>query len=200
MKKLLKHLQVQILRGLLAPVPFVRCYFVLRFFYNALNPGLAARIEKAVGHRLPGLEIVLVIVLFYLLGLLSGNWLGRRTLDLLEGLAEHIPIVKSIFHLGKQFSTSLALPKRRAFERVVMVECFQPGIWSVGFVTGEFPASGRTGAKVLKVFVPTAPNPTAGFLIMVEESRVRNMSWTVQEAINTVISTGVVGPTTLTFP
>jgi uncharacterized membrane protein len=199
MRKILKHLQAQILRGLLAAIPFILTYYVVRFIYLAAQTRLTIGIEKLLGFRIPGLGIILVVILLYVLGLISANWLGRRILTLVEKVAERIPVVKSIFHLGKQFSTSLALPQRRAFERVVMVECFQPGVWSVGFVTGEFPPSKKRGAKVLKVFVPTAPNPTAGFLIMVEESRVRNMSWTAQEAINTVISTGVVGPTTLTL-
>lgn len=186
------------MRGFLAAIPFILSYYVIRFIYLAAQTRLTARIEKLLGFHIPGLGIILVVLVLYLLGIISGNWLGRKALSLVDKVTERIPVVKSIYHLGKQISSSFALPEHRAFQRVVMVEPFQPGVWSVGFVTGEVVDSGRAKRKLLKVFVPTAPNPTAGFLVMISEGRVRELDWTVPEALNSIVSAGVVGPGIIT--
>jgi uncharacterized membrane protein len=193
-----RHLRKQIVRGFLAAIPFILSYYVVRFIYLAAQTRLTVWIEKLIGFHVPGLGIILVIVLLYLLGLISANWLGRGALGLLDKVALHIPVVRTIFQLGKQLSSSLSLPEHKAFKRVVMVEPFQPGVWSVGFVTGEISEKARAGAVQLKVFVPTAPNPTAGFVVLVKESRVRNLPWTVPEALNWLVSVGVAGPAGLT--
>jgi uncharacterized membrane protein len=194
----LRHLRRQIVRGFLAAVPFILCYYVIRFIYLAAQTRLTAGIERLMGFHIPGLGIILVVLVLYLVGLISGNWLGRKALDLVDRLTQRIPVVKTIFHLGKQVSTSLALPEHRAFQRVVLVEPFQRGVWSVGFVTGTVREAGRVGRKLIKVFVPTAPNPTAGFLVMVAERRVRDLDWSVPEALNAIVSAGVVGPAAVT--
>ncbi len=194
----LRHLRRQIGRGFLAAVPFILCYYVVRFIYLAAQTRLTVGIEKMLGFHVPGLGIILVVVVLYLLGLISANWLGRKALSLVEKVTEHIPVVKTIYHLGKQVSSSLALPEHGAFKRVVMLEPFQRGVWSVGFVTGEVLEPGKVKRKLLRVFVPTAPNPTAGFLVMVGEGRVRDLDWTVPEALNSIVSVGVAGPGTVT--
>jgi len=75
-----------------------------------------------------------------------------------------------------------------------MVEHFRPGLWSIGFVTGTLSSAEGETDKLLKVFIPTAPNPTSGFVVVVKESQVRSLAWTVPEAMNTIISGGIVGP------
>lgn len=195
MNAILRHLRKQIVRGFLAAIPFILSYYVVRFIYQAAQTRLTVWIEKLIGFHVPGLGIILVVILLYLLGLVSANWLGRGALGLLDKVALRIPVVRTIFGLGKQLSSSLSLPEQKAFKRVVLLEPFQRGVWSVGFVTGEAGAKGRAnGGGQLKVFVPTAPNPTAGFVVVVGESRVRNLAWSVPEALNWLVSVGVAGP------
>ncbi len=194
MNAIFRHLRRQIVRGFLAAIPFILSYYVIRFIYTAAQTRLTVWIEKLIGFRIPGLGIILVVVLLYILGLVSANWLGRWALGLLDKIALHIPVIRTIFHLGKQLSSSLSLPEQQAFKRVVLLEPFQPGVWSLGFVTGEVQGKRQAKGGRLKVFVPTAPNPTAGFVVVVAESRVRNLAWTVPEALNWLVSVGVAGP------
>ncbi len=195
MKAVFKHIRTFIFRGLLAVVPLVLSFFVVRFLYLAVDQKVANLIEKVVGFRIPGLGIVLVLLILYLLGLAASNWAGKQVFGFIGRMVERIPIIKTIYHVGKQFSTALSLPEKQAFKRAVLVEHFKPGVLSVAFVTGEV-TDAKSGERLLKLFLPTAPNPTTGFVIMVAPDKVRDLSWTVQEAMNVVISGGIIGPDT----
>lgn len=193
MKAVFKHIRTFIFRGLLAIVPLVLCYFVIRFLYLAVDQKVANLIEKVVGFRIPGLGIILVLVILYLLGLAASNWAGKQVFGVIERVMERIPVIKTIYHLGKQFGTALSLPEKHVFKRAVLVEHFKPGVWSIAFVTGEV-TDGKSGERLLRLFIPTAPNPTTGFMIMLTPDKVRDLPWTVQEAMNAVISGGIIGP------
>jgi uncharacterized membrane protein len=195
MKPLFKHFRTHIFRGLLAVVPLVLSFFVIRFLYLAVDQKVANLIEKVVGFRIPGLGIVLVLLILYLLGLAASHWAGKQVFGFIGRMMERIPIIKTIYQVGKQFSTALSLPEKQAFKRAVLVEHFKPGVLSVAFVTGEA-TDAKSGERLLKLFIPTAPNPTTGFVIMVAPDKVRDLSWTVQEAMNVVISGGIIGPDT----
>jgi uncharacterized membrane protein len=196
MKAVLKHVRTFIFRGLLAVVPLVLCLFVIRFLYLAVDQKAANLIEKVVGFRIPGLGIVLVLVILYLLGLAVSNWAGKQVFRVIERVMERIPILKTVYHLGKQFGTALSLPEKNAFKRAVLVEHFKPGVHSIAFVTGEV-VDGKSGERLLRLFIPTAPNPTTGFMVMVASDKVRDLPWTVQDAMNAVISGGIIGPGTI---
>jgi uncharacterized membrane protein len=193
MKAVFKHIRTFIFRGLLAIVPLVLCYFVIRFLYLAVDQKVANLIEKVVGFRIPGLGIVLVLLILYLLGLAASNWAGKKVFSLIERVMERIPVIKTIYHLGKQFGTALSLPEKHVFKRAVLVEHFKPGVLSIAFVTGEV-VDGKSGESLLRLFIPTAPNPTTGFMVLVAADKVRDLPWTVQEAMNAVISGGIIGP------
>ena len=95
--------------------------------------------------------------------------------------------------LGASEEFDMAVPEKQAFKRVVLVEHFRPGVWSVGFVTGHLDDP-RSGDRLLKIFVPQGPNPTSGFMLIVKEPQVREIGWSVAEAMNAVISGGLSGP------
>jgi uncharacterized membrane protein len=193
MRKIYKHVKTNIFRGVLALIPLVLSYFVLRFIYLTVDIPLTQLIEKLIGFRIPGLGTVLLLVILYLVGLVAGNWTGKKAFGLIERVSDRIPVVKSIYHLGKQLADALGIPEKGAFKRVVLVEPFRPGLWSVGFVTGEI-LDKRSGTKLLKLFIPTAPNVTTGFVVALKEDEVRAVPWTIQEAMNAVISGGIIGP------
>ncbi len=196
MKAVFKHIRTFIFRGLLAIVPLVLSYFVIRFLYLAVDQKAANLIEKVVGFRIPGLGIVLVLLILYLVGLAASHWAGKQVFRVIERVMERIPLIKTIYHVGKQFGTALSLPDKQAFKRAVLVEHFKPGVRSVGFVTGEV-VDRASGQRLLKLFIPTAPNPTTGFVVMVPPDKVQDLSWTVPEAMNVVISGGIIGPAEL---
>lgn len=193
MTGLFRHLRTFIFRGLLAVIPLGLCYFVLRFLYLAVDRRVAGPLEKLFRVRIPGLGILLVLLILYLLGLAASNWLGKRAFAAIGRILERIPLIKSIYHLGRQFGTALSLPEKHVFKRAVLVEHFKPGVRSIAFVTGEV-RDKATGETLLKLFIPTAPNPTTGFVVLVRPGDVRDLSWTVQEAMNVVISGGIIGP------
>jgi uncharacterized membrane protein len=193
MKKLARHLRAAVIRGVLALLPIALTYYVLRFLYLAVDQKVAPFIERWLGVSIPGLGLVLVLVVLYLLGLFVGNWLGRKAFGLLETLTNHIPLVKTIYKMGRQLGQAFQVPEQKGLKRVVLIEQFRTGIWSIGFVMGT-QKDEANGKNLLRLFVPTAPNPTTGFMIMVEESKVRDVDWSVPAAMNTVISGGIVGP------
>jgi uncharacterized membrane protein len=193
MTRFLRHLRNFILRGFLAVIPLALSYFVLRFIYVAIDQRVAVYIEQWTGWKIPGLGLVLVLILLYLLGFAASNWSGRLLFGLIEKASERIPLIKTIYHLGKQLAMAMSASEKQTFKRVVMVEHFRPGVWSVGFVTGHMKDL-TSGMDLLRVFIPTAPNPTAGFMIAVKEDQVRELDWSVADAMNTIISGGMIGP------
>jgi uncharacterized membrane protein len=196
MKGVFKHVRMFVFRGLLAIVPLALCYLVVRFLYLTIDRKVAGPIERIAGVPIPGLGILLVLLALYLLGLAASNWLGKRVFGVIERIMERIPVVKTIYHVGRQFGTALSLPEKQAFKRAVLVEHFKPGVRSIAFVTGEA-VDAATGEKLYRLFIPTAPNPTTGFMVIVPQVRVQDLSWTVQEAMNAVISGGIIGPGTV---
>jgi uncharacterized membrane protein len=197
MTSLFKHARTYIFRGLLALLPLWLCYVVLRFLYLAVDQKVAPYLERWMGVKIPGLGFLLVLIVLYLLGLAAGNWVGRRLFALIEKISAHIPLIKTIYHLGQQLGRAFNRPENQGLKRVVLVEQFRPGVWSIGFVTGTM-IDRKNGETLLKIFIPTAPNPTAGFMVVVRESQVRDVSWSVSEAMNIVLSGGIVGPDDLT--
>jgi uncharacterized membrane protein len=193
MRGFFKHLRTHIFRGLLAVIPIGLCYLVIRFFYLTVDARITKLIDRWLGFRIPGLGILLVLVSLYLLGLAASNWAGRKAFGLVDLVTTRIPLIKTVYILGKQLADALSLPERGAFNRVVMVEHFRPGVWSVGFVTATL-KDHETGEDMVRVFIPTAPNPTSGFVVMLKASQVREVDWSVPEAMNSIISGGMAGP------
>ncbi len=194
MKGSFKHIGRNVLRGLLAIIPLGLCYLVVRFFYLAIDDRITGSIERWIGYKIPGLGFLLVLISLYLLGLLASHWAGRRAFGAIEWLSRRIPLVKTVYTLGKQLADALSLPEKGAFKRVVMVEHFRPGVWSLGFVTASIPDPEEGGHRLLRLFIPTAPNPTSGFVVTVKEAQVKETALSVPEAMNLILSGGMVGP------
>ena len=193
MRKFFSHLKTYIFRGLLAVIPIGLSYLVIRFFYLTVDTRITKLINRWLGFRIPGLGILLVIVFLYLLGLAASHWAGRQAFGFVERVTRRIPLIKTVYTLGRQLADALSLPEKGAFKRVVMVEHFRPGIWSIGFVTATV-KDRDTGENMLRVFVPTAPNPTSGFVVTLRESQAKETDWSVPEALNLILSGGMIGP------
>jgi uncharacterized membrane protein len=193
MKKLIDHLRRSFFRGVLASIPIVLTLLVIRIIYLFVDKRFTELIARFLGHRIPGLGVLLVLLLFYITGLVVGNVVGKRMFSMLESVMHRIPIIRTTYQVGKQLSNTLSLPEKQIFKKAVLLEFFQRDAWVVGFVTGTFKSPVESRDK-LKVFVPTVPNPTTGFLVMVEESRTIDPGWTVEEAMKMVISGGIIGP------
>ncbi|HDP99382.1 MAG TPA: DUF502 domain-containing protein [bacterium] len=198
MKKTIIHFKKYVIRGLLAIIPLALTFFVIQLLYVGVDKKVMGFILRFTGVNIPGLGFVIVLLILYLIGLIASNIIGKQLFAWIEKLFQKIPLINTTYQVGKQLSDTLALPEKHVFRKAVLVDYLKPGIWTVGFVTGVIIDRKNGDAKLLKVFVPTPPNPTSGTMVIVRESEVRDPGWTVEEAIRTVISGGIIGPTTIT--
>ncbi len=193
MKNFFSHARMYIFRGLLAIIPLGLTIAAIQLIYVMIDKRIIEALAKVIGYRIPGLGILLVLILLYFLGLITSNVLGRRIFHMLEHISNRIPLVKTIYQVGKQISTTLSLPERQVFQKVVLVDFFKPGTKVIGFVTGAM-LDRKTQERLLKVFIPTVPNPTSGFLVIMKESETVDPGWSVDEGMKAVISGGIIGP------
>jgi uncharacterized membrane protein len=195
MRGLLKHLKSYILRGLLAVIPLALTAFAIKILYGTIDRRIAGIVEQIIGFSFPGLGVLLLLATLYLLGLVVSNIVGRQIFGLVERVANRIPLVRITYNVGRQLSGTLSLPERQVFKRAVLVEYLKPGIWTIGFVTGTIAERENDEKKLLKVFIPTPPNPISGTMVIVRESQTRDPGWSLEEALKAVISGGVISPT-----
>ncbi|MBU0469783.1 MAG: DUF502 domain-containing protein [Candidatus Omnitrophica bacterium] len=193
MKNFLNHSKLYVFRGLLALIPLGLAIFTIRIIYIFIDKRVMGLFDQYIGYRIPGLGLLLFILVLYVTGMIASNVLGKRLFAILDGITSKIPLVKTAYQVGKQLSNTLSLPEKQIFKKAVLVDYFKPDTWVIGFVTGEI-KNEETGETLLKVFIPTVPNPTSGFLVILKENQTKNPDWTVEEAMRLVISGGIIGP------
>ncbi|HEX5131308.1 MAG TPA: DUF502 domain-containing protein [Candidatus Krumholzibacteria bacterium] len=194
--RLLAHIRRFILRGTLALIPIALPAFAVYLLYGFVDRRLVGLVDKTLHIRFPGLGIVLMLVILYLFGLVVSNFVGRRIMEGVESLTGRIPIINTAYRIGKQLSGTLGLPEKQIFRRPILVPYAFPGMWQVGFVTGSV-LSETDNETYLKIYVPTPPNPTSGFVYFVRESDTRDPGWTVEEAMQCILSGGLIGAPTI---
>jgi uncharacterized membrane protein len=154
------------------------------------------RPENLVGFRIPGLGVILTFALLFTTGALALNFFGKQLIEGWERLLSRIPLVSWVYGGVKQVAETLLSPKAEAFRKVLLLEYPRKGIWSLGFQTAAAldEVQARTEKEVICVFVPTTPNPTSGFIMLVPKEDVIELDMSVDEALRMVISLGVVVP------
>jgi uncharacterized membrane protein len=192
MKNFLSHARSYIFRGLLAVIPLYLSYLAVKFIYILIDRPVAAWFVRFTGLKIYGIGVVALILILYFTGLLVSNVIGKRLFVFIEGIFSRIPILKTTYQVGKQVSDTFSLSEKQAFKKAVVVNLVQSGLFVIGFVTGDV-TDQTTGNKLIKVFIPTVPNPTTGFIVLVKESEVLDPGWTVDEAVKLVISAGLIG-------
>lgn len=187
--------------GLLIWIPLGITVLVLSWLINTMDHTLdllptKLRPEALWGFHVPGIGIVVAVLVVFVTGLLAANFIGQRLVRFWEGVLARIPVVKSIYYGVKQVSDTVLADTGQAFRKVLLVQYPRNGSWTIAFQTG------RPGGDVLNhlrgeyvsVYVPTTPNPTSGFFLMMPRSDVVELDMTVDEALKYVISMGVVAP------
>ena len=159
---------------------------------------LKYRPEALFGHSIPGLGVLFAVILVFLTGVIVANLLGRRLVQFWEALLSRIPFVRSIYATAKQVMETMVSGNGKSFREVVMLEYPRKGLWTLAFVTGEgLPAAQElTGEKLINIYVPTTPNPTSGFFLMVAEKDVVRLDLSVEDGLKLILSTGVILPQT----
>ena len=196
-----RKLRNYLIAGLLIWLPIMITVWVVRFLTGILDQSLVLipppwRPEALFGRYIPGLGVILSLLLLLVTGVLVKNLFGRQMVQGLEGLVRRIPVVGQIYGGAKTFSETVLADKGRSFKQVVLVQFPHPGVYSIGFITSEEleEVQVKTAEDVTCVLVPTTPNPTTGFLILVPKRDVIFLDMSVDEAVKMVLTLGVVVP------
>ena len=187
--------------GLLVWIPLIITVWVLSLLNGWMDASLllipkAYRPETLLGFYVPGVGVVLTIALLFVTGLLTANLLGHRLVLLWESLLARIPVVKTIYGGVKQVSDTLFSGQGQAFRKALLVRYPHQGAWAVAFQTGQ--PNGEIAAILkddhVSVFIPTTPNPTSGFFMIMPKKDVIELHMSVDAALKYIISMGVVSP------
>jgi uncharacterized membrane protein len=190
-KNLKNFLKNNFITGLLVVVPIAVTVFVLKALLIWID-GILGDIERdLLGHYYPGLGIITLLLLIFVIGTISANYIGNRVLHAWDRLMCRLPLVRGIYSTVKQMMETFSTAQN--FHGVGLVEYPRKGCYSIGFITGQVDdrTMGLSG-KYLSVFVPTTPNPTAGFLLLLPENEVRKLNVTVDQGMKYIVSLGLV--------
>lgn len=184
-----------LIAGLLVWLPLGVTLLVIRFVVGLLDTSLLL-IPPPFRPDIPGLGVVLSIVLVLGTGAIAANYLGRRAVVWTEALLGRIPLVRTVYGGIKKLAETIFSDQSVSFRQPVLIEYPRKGIWSVAFLTGApiGEVQEKTADHVLTCFVPTTPNPTSGYIVLVPETDVIRLKMSVEDAMRLVISLGVVTP------
>lgn len=194
-------LRKYLIAGLLIWLPLAITLWVLDFIVTTMDRTLVLlppswHPDQVLGVHIPGLGLVMSVVILLVTGMLAANIIGARMFRWWEAILNKIPIVRSIYSGVKQVSDTLFASKGQSFRKVVLVEFPQRGQWTLGFVVGTPGAivERETAPDAITVYVPTAPNPTSGYVLVVRPAEVREVDVSVDDALKFHLSLGVVPP------
>jgi uncharacterized membrane protein len=186
--------------GLLVWVPLGVTLLIVAFLVDLMDQTLlllpvSVQPEQVLGFRIPGLGLVLTAIVVLVTGMVVTNLFGKQLFTVGERLLARIPLVRSIYASVKQVTESL-FSSGKSFRKVVLVEYPRRGIWSLAFQTGSGAdeISRKTGQEIVNIFIPTTPNPTSGFFLMVPRADVIELDMTVDQGLKMLLSVGVVVP------
>jgi uncharacterized membrane protein len=193
--------------GLLVVLPLAITWWVLQWILSTLDQTLLIlptnwQPDRILGIHIPGLGVVLALAILLVVGAVTSNFVGRRLLTWGDGILHRIPVVRSIYSGVKQVSDTLFSETGNAFRTAVLIEWPRPGVHTIGFVTGSpgGDVPNHLPGDYLSVYVPTTPNPTGGYFVMLRKSDCIELNMSVDEALRYVISMGVVAPVAPTDP
>jgi uncharacterized membrane protein len=190
-----------LIAGLLVIVPLVITLGVLNWIIGTLDQTLAILPEawqpdRLLGVHIPGFGVILTLLILLLVGGITSNFIGRKLVGWGDALVRRIPVVRSIYSSVKQVSDTVFSDSGNAFRTAVLVQWPREGVWTVAFVTGQ--PSGEVAALLrddyVSVFVPTTPNPTGGYFVVVRKSECIELEMSVDAALKYIVSMGVVAP------
>ncbi len=187
--------------GLLIWVPLAITAWVLTLIVSTMDQSLlllpqAIRPEKLMGFYIPGIGALATLLVIFMTGVVTANIIGQRLLRFWEGVLSRIPVVKSVYYSVKQVSDTLFSSSGEAFRKALLVQYPREGSWTIAFMTGQPGGDvvNHLRGEFISVYVPTTPNPTSGFFLMMPKADVVELDMSVDEALKYIISMGVVTP------
>jgi uncharacterized membrane protein len=197
----LKRLRRYLVAGILVWAPLAVTWFLLKVGVGLMDKTLAIipaqyQPDELLGVHIPGLGVILTIIVLLVTGVLAANFVGRAFVGGWESLMDRIPFVRAIYSAAKNFAEMVFSDSSQSFKKVLLIQYPRKGLFSLAFQTssqlGE--VQGRTGEEVVCCFLPTTPNPTSGFIIIVPRKDIIELDMEVDEALKMIISLGVVVP------
>jgi uncharacterized membrane protein len=187
--------------GLVIWVPLAITLWVLDLLVSTMDQTLRLlplqwQTESWLGVHIPGLGVVMTLLIVFATGVLAANIIGQRLVKFWEGVLARIPVVNAIYRGVKQVSDTLFAPGGQAFRKALLVQWPSPGMWTIAFLTGQPGGDVVNHLKgdYVSIYVPTTPNPTGGYFVMVPREAVIELDMTVEEALKYIISMGVAAP------
>lgn len=197
----MKLLKRYFITGLVIWIPLVITVWVLSLIVGTLDQSLrllppTVHPIHMIGYDLPGVGAVLTLLIIFLTGLLATNIIGQKLVTWWEALLARIPVVNSVYKGVKQVSDTIFSPGGNAFRKPLLVQYPRQGSWTIGFLTGTpgGDVANHLQGEYVSVYVPTTPNPTSGFFLMMPKADVVELAMSVDEALKYIISMGVVAP------
>jgi len=187
-----KKLRGQFITGLIVIVPLGASILILVWLFTSIDNILQPVINRIAGHNITGVGFGVTVILIYLAGVIARNVVGRRILRWGNSWLNRVPVFHWLYNGIKQIMESFSAPEKTGFMQVVLVEFPRKGMRAIGFITNE--VTDETGAKLLSVLIPTAPNPTTGFLQIVREEDIIRTKISVDDAVKMIVSAGRMTP------
>jgi len=200
-------LKKYLLAGILVWLPLGVTVLVVRLFVDLMDKTLTLippqyTPEQVLGFSIPGFGVILSVAIILLTGMIAANLLGSKLVKLWEYILSRIPLVRSVYSAVKQLTETLFSPSGQSFRKVLMIEYPRRGLWTLAFQTGTDigEAQLKTGEDVVNVYVPTTPNPTSGFFLMIPKKDIIELDMSVDDGLKMIISMGVMVPDPETMP
>lgn len=195
MRSTLHRLRRYLITGLIVIAPIGVTVYVLVWLFQRLDPIVGRFIPGVAGRQIPGLGLAALLAILIIVGWFSQRTFGRRALGTWNGLLERVPIARRLHSASSQIVSSV-LERDRLFQHCALIEFPNPGSWVLVFETAPAPeeVEAVAGEPTVSVFLPTAPNPTSGYLLMLPRSRVRRLQMSVEDGLKLVLSAGVARP------
>lgn len=196
----MKRLRNYFISGLLFWIPLGLSIVVIKFFLELIDnlipeqylPSIILEISRVI----PGSGVILVLLVIIVTGVLVSNFIGRKLLRIWNKLLNKIPGFRGIYNALKQLSDTVFSPSGKSFKKALLIEYPRKGLWTIAFQTGDYHGEieEKIGKEIVNIYVPTTPNPTSGFFIMLPKNDIIELDMSVDDAFKLIISTGVVTP------
>ena len=188
------------LTGILVTAPVVITFWIVislvKLFDNLVTPIIPYYLNPNVylPRDVPGLGLIILVIFLVVIGSLTANFFGSWLLKKTDLIIQRIPLIKVFYKTIKQILETILKTNSDAFREAVLVEYPRKGVWVIGFTTGEVEGEikNRLKKKFINVFIPTTPNPTSGFLLMVSTNEIKTLNVSVDDAIKTIVSAGII--------
>lgn len=199
---MMSYIRRYFISGLLVWVPIWVTILVIKFLVDLLDSVLLLlpkpyQPDALLGVHIPGLGVLIILLLIFFTGAIVANFLGSRLVRMWDALIDRIPVVRSVYSGVKQVMETLFSPGGNSFRKVLLVEYPREGMWTLAFQTGDSTPEVLKSLEedaMVSLFVPTTPNPTSGFLVMLPRKKVIELNMSVEQALKFVISLGVMQP------